>query len=135
MQGPDVLKCIRASATDSKPPKIPVFVITAHTVAEWAERCADLAVDGYVKKPFDPFDLLHRVKAQLWGGEEEGHGGSAQSGRGFMEGLSAPVRESVRFISNHYEEFLRTRDIAAHPRVFRSRKHLGRQFKKKRGKP
>ena len=39
----------------------PVMVITGNSSHDWAKRCADLNVQGYIEKPFDVERLLSRI--------------------------------------------------------------------------
>jgi YesN/AraC family two-component response regulator len=119
--GTEVLKSLRRFSA------VPVIVMTAYSTIEWAERCADLAVQGYIKKPFDPDDMLEKVRAVL--GERRGTGQVREGGS--MDGLSPRIRKAVRIIGDHYTESIRTRDVAA--QVFASRDYLGKKFKHETG--
>jgi CheY-like chemotaxis protein len=56
MDGIEVLSSIRKFSA------VPVIIMTAYSTIERAEKCADLGVQGYVRKPFDSYDLLDKVK-------------------------------------------------------------------------
>lgn len=46
-------------------PSIPVLVITGYPSKESAQRCRELGALHYIRKPFDPEDLLRRVRRVL----------------------------------------------------------------------
>lgn len=48
-------------------PGLPVIVITGYPSKESAERCRQLGALHYIRKPFDPEDLLRRVRRVLSG--------------------------------------------------------------------
>jgi len=109
-----------------------VIVMTAHSTIERAERCADLTVQGYVRKPFDPFDLLGRVRVMLK--EDRGIGGSKgnRSKCSLMNRPSVLVRESIKNIGDHYTKPIRPKDVAAQVHI--SREYIGKKFKKETGR-
>lgn len=43
----------------------PVLIMTGNSTHEWAKRCADLGVQGYLEKPVDIGVLLERVRKHL----------------------------------------------------------------------
>jgi CheY-like chemotaxis protein len=49
----------------SKHPEVPVMVVTGYPNRDTAERCRALGVTHYLRKPFDPEDLLRRVRKVL----------------------------------------------------------------------
>lgn len=62
LNGLTLLERIRAGH-----PTVPVFVITGYPSKESAERCRQLGAQHYIRKPFDPEDLLRRVRRVLAG--------------------------------------------------------------------
>jgi DNA-binding response OmpR family regulator len=46
-------------------PQVPVMVVTGYPSTESAAVCRGLGVTDYVRKPFDPDDLLRRVRRVL----------------------------------------------------------------------
>lgn len=62
LSGFDVLQEIRKSKTLRD---IPVIIITGHEDQEEKIRGLDLGASDYVTKPFDPLELVARVKVQL----------------------------------------------------------------------
>jgi len=126
MEGLDVLKGIREFSKT-----VPVIVLTGHSTIERAERCADLMVHGYIRKPFDSFDLLERVREILNENTNIGNIEINHSTYASVNGLSSPIRQSVNFINNHYTKPIMPKDVAA--RVLVSREYLGRKFKKELG--
>ena len=126
MDGAEVLKSIRKISKT-----VPVIVMTAHSTIERAERCADLMVQGYIRKPFDPFDLLERVRAMLKEDRRKGCSKGSRSKCGFMNRPSLPVRESIKIMGDHYTEPIRPKDVAAQVHI--SREYIGKKFKKETG--
>lgn len=43
----------------------PVLIMTGNSTHEWAKRCADIGVQGYLEKPVDIGVLLERVRKHL----------------------------------------------------------------------
>ena len=60
MNGMDTLKRIREISSDIK-----VIIMTGKSNHDWAKRCANLNIHGYIEKPYDPDDLISRIKNQL----------------------------------------------------------------------
>jgi CheY-like chemotaxis protein len=53
---------------------LPIIALTAHALPEERQRCLDAGMNGYVTKPFKPYDLFAAVEG--WGGpadKEDGH--------------------------------------------------------------
>jgi YesN/AraC family two-component response regulator len=126
MDGVEVLENIREISKT-----IPIFIMTAYSTIQRAERCADLMGQGYIRKPFDPLDLLDRVEATLkeniWVGDfHENHSKSRP-----LDRPSIPVRESIKFIGSHYTEHILPRDVAAEVHI--SREYMGKLFKQEMG--
>jgi YesN/AraC family two-component response regulator len=124
IDGIEVLKWTRGLA---EPP--PVMILTGHSSQERAEECADLAVIGYVQKPFDANKLFDRVTVML---KEDKKTGiiAANSKSGSAKKLSSLVEKAIRFIKGHYldhTEPLKPKEVADHVGV--SREHLLRSFK------
>ncbi len=62
IDGFEIYKRIRSTATTSK---IPIIIVTAVEDPTYFARGRELGADGYITKPFDPDELLARVKACL----------------------------------------------------------------------
>lgn len=62
MDGFDTLQYIRS---DDKTKNLPVIMLTAVADEETVIRAAAYNVDGYIKKPFMPEDLIERVRSYL----------------------------------------------------------------------
>lgn len=60
MSGAEVLEKIRE--TDSH---LKVLIMTGHRDWEDMTKCADLGIQGYIEKPFNPGDLLAKLRALL----------------------------------------------------------------------
>jgi YesN/AraC family two-component response regulator len=126
MEGLDVLKFIREFSKT-----VPVIVLTGHSTIERAERCADLMVYGYIRKPFDSFDLLERVREILNKNANTGKIETNHSTYASVNELSSPIRQSVKFINNHFTKPIGSKDVAA--RILASREYIRKKFKKELG--
>jgi len=60
LTGVDLLESLR-----SKNNNTPVFILTGNSCQNWAEKCADLNIQGYIKKPVDIENLMCRIKKHL----------------------------------------------------------------------
>lgn len=126
MEGLDVLRHIREFSKT-----VPVIVLTAHSTIERAERCADLMVYGYIRKPFDSFDLLKRVRERLNENTDMADIETNHSIFASANGLSNPIKQSVKFINNHFRKPIGSKDVAA--QILVSREYIGKKFKKELG--
>ena len=54
---------------DGSAGRIPIVAMTAHSVANEAQRCRDVGMDDFITKPIDPDQLL-RVVARWTGGTD-----------------------------------------------------------------
>lgn len=57
-KGEELLRCLRAKGED-----VPVLVLTAKGALEDKETCFDLGADDFLTKPFEPKELLLRIRA------------------------------------------------------------------------
>lgn len=55
--GVELLEILRSQNNNT-----PVLILTGNSCQDWAEKCADLNVQGYVKKPIDVEKLICRIK-------------------------------------------------------------------------
>ena len=99
MDGVDVLKCIRE---DSR--TVPVIVMTGYSTIERAEECVNFRACAYIRKPFDPFDLLEKVRMTLKESEKTDHFGPGDPVSDVMSRPSRLIMDAVRFIDDHYSE-------------------------------
>jgi len=125
IEGIDVLKRIREL---SEPP--PVIVITGHSTHERAKECANSAVQGYIEKPFDPFELLERVTGILRENKNT-ENVVTNSEPVFAKELSRLVEKTIRFINIHYTRPIRPKNVAEQVSI--PRKRLGKKFKEETG--
>jgi len=127
--GVDVLKSMRESSDLP-----PVMILTAHNSAEWAARCADLGVQGYIEKPFDPFVLFERVKKTLAGKKSSENIETDHPIPSPVKNLSSVVKKAIEFIENNYMRPIPIlpRDVAKY--VGRSEVRFGKRFKRETGK-
>jgi two-component system response regulator YesN len=77
MNGVEFLEKVRSAGNGTL-----VIIMAGNSCREWAEKCADLNVQGYAKKPVDVENLIFRIKKllgmedfevlrELWGDEYE----------------------------------------------------------------
>ncbi len=60
IDGVETLKRIRERDTDIK-----VIIMTGRISHEWASKCTNLNIQGYLQKPFEPDELIERMKNAL----------------------------------------------------------------------
>ena len=95
MNGVEFLKRLR-----DKGKKTPVIMVTGQSCASCAERCADLGVSGYVKKPYDIDDLICRIHSLVNANKTSKEDINF---REFLENIDHPkVREVVTYIHGNY---------------------------------
>jgi DNA-binding response OmpR family regulator len=44
---------------------VPIFIVTARTTTEAKERCAAAGADEFIVKPYNPQELIRRIKLRL----------------------------------------------------------------------
>jgi two-component system response regulator YesN len=127
LTGVDMLKSLRSLNNNT-----PVFILTGNSCQEWAERCADLTVQGYVKKPVDVVSLICRIKKvlgmedfevlrELWGSDFETRTAS----------ISPTIKKALIYIQRNHEKDFTREEIAAYLGV--SPDYLSRQFHRECG--
>jgi DNA-binding response OmpR family regulator len=88
---------------------VPIIMLTARTSTADKVRGLTLGADDYVEKPFEPGELLARIRAQLRR-YREWSGSGDSGGRG---GVRAPLQVgALRLEPASYEVFLRERLVA-----------------------
>lgn len=128
MSGLDVLTKIR-----EKRPDVNILIVTSKSCHDWAIRCADLRVQGYLEKPVNDRELAERIKKMigsdhvrflqsLWKHEYEAIAGS----------ISDTVKRVIEYIHNHYHRDFSRDEVAAHVNL--SPDYLSRLFHKECGK-
>lgn len=127
LSGVDLLESLRSRNNNT-----PVFVLTGNSCQEWAERCADLNVQGYIKKPIDIESLICKIKKvlgmegfevlrELWGSDFEAR----------MASINPTIKKALIYIHrNHKKDFTRE-EIAAYLSV--SPDYLSRKFHRECG--
>lgn len=58
------LEVIRFLRTEMKK-KTPVLIVSAFSDPQMQRQASEMKVDGYITKPFDPEDLIQKVKASI----------------------------------------------------------------------
>lgn len=127
MPGPDVLVRIRRDCRE-----VPVIIMTGASSHEYAKQCADLNVQGYIEKPFDPEQLLERMRKLtgldgckylrlLWGEDFQPR----------YSRLSQTTKKAMAFICTHLQTGCTRKDIAGHLGV--SPDYLSRSFSEECG--
>lgn len=127
MNGVKLLQLIR-----EKDKEIPVFILTGKSRHDWAMKCADLNVQGYMNKLVDIEELIKKMKKLLgiedfpilrafWRSDYEKR----------INSLSPLVMGALRYAEENYGKEIARGEIAAHLKV--SPGHLSRQFNREIG--
>jgi response regulator RpfG family c-di-GMP phosphodiesterase len=66
----DNFQLLQHLKTSSLLRKIPVLVLANGDDANLENECAELCVEAYVEKPFDPLIFLYKINSLLSGGQE-----------------------------------------------------------------
>ncbi len=122
MTGAEVLEKIRE--TDSP---LKVLIMTGHRDWEYMTKCADLGIQGYIQKPFDPGELQERLRTllgsldciflqDLWGDEYETK----------FSALSPIVKGALQYVRLNHDSNINRECVAAHIKT--SPEHLSRLF-------
>lgn len=110
----------------------PVFILTGNSCQDWAEKCADFNVQGYIRKPVNVVSLICRIKKvlgiedfevlrELWGCDYEA-----------KKALISPnIVRALGYIRQNYHNGIDRGDIAAFLEI--SPDYLSRQFHKECG--
>lgn len=127
MTGVELLEQVRESDSTT-----PILIMTGNSCQNWAERCADLNVQGYIKKPVNVERLIERIKKllciddcevlrELW----------KEDYRQKMDQLSPVIKKGLKYLCNNFgKEFDRGRMAAC---LGVSPGYLSRQFHKQCG--
>ena len=129
MNGLETLEKLRSGGKEIK-----VIIMTGRSCHEWAVKCADLSVNGYLEKPFKPKDIREKVfntlgiegfqyLKSLWGDEYYTR----------IHTLSSTIKEVLRFIEEKKRVFVTREMLSAHLDVTPS--YLSTLFNKECGIP
>lgn len=110
MNGLESLQIIRSADKFIK-----IIIMTGKSTHEWAKKCADLNVQGYVEKPFHTNDLLAKIKEVLhinaypllqeqWGSDYKKK----------LDSVSLPIRRAFDFIDKNNDGELRRESLASY---------------------
>lgn len=124
MTGVEMLEKVRNTNN-----KTPILIITGNSCHEWAEKCADMNVQGYINKPIDIERLKVRIKKvlgmedfevlrELWGDDYETK----------ITAVSATIRKALHFMGQNYQQDLTRDKVAGYLNI--SLDYLSRQFHK-----
>ncbi len=124
MTGVELLEKVRN--TDNR---TPVFIMTGNSCQDWAEKCADLNVQGYVRKPIDVENLICRIKKllgmeafevlrELWGDDYDIR----------IAAVSPTIREALHYMWQTYQQDITREKVAGYLNI--SLDYLSRQFHK-----
>ena len=127
MNGLETLEKIRERCS-----KTNVMIMTGRSRLDWAKRCADLNVQGYIEKPFESKVLIGRMKRllglddfkvlrKLWGKVYDAK----------MVLASPGIREALSIVQNNLKRNITRKEVAAHLDITPS--YLSRLFKKECG--
>ena len=108
MNGLEMLKRIRIKGNDIK-----VMIMSGTCCYEWARECADLNVQGYIEKGFNPEKLICKIKKIL--GIEEFRPLRELWGDDYGERISSishTVKGALKFIHQNYQKHFTRAEIA-----------------------
>ncbi len=116
MDGVTLLRSLRERGSD-----VPVIVVTGWSKLEYAEKCADLGVSGYLNKPYEFEELRDRVK-KLTDLNSKGQAGT-------LDGSVHPkLHEAIEYIHNNFAGTVTTTRVAQEIGI--SSDYLGRLFQR-----
>ena len=127
MNGVEMLRSIRDEDSEIK-----VIIMTGRSCHSWAAECADLNIQGYIRKPFDPPRLISRIKSHLKINESEFF--RTMWGDNFivyMASFSPSVKRVLALVEKKFRSSLSREDMAG--RLKMSPQHLSRIFSKECG--
>lgn len=124
MNGVEALRAIR-----KKCPYMKVIVITGSSSHDWAKECADLNVQGYMEKPFDPLALMERIKGLSRARNYNFLKTVLEEGRGQrVSNLSSATQYAICYIENNCHRNFTRDELAAYLNL--APDYLSRLFKK-----
>jgi len=129
MKGTEALEKIRDLSNDVK-----VIIMTGRSSHDYAKKCANLNVQGYVEKPFEVDQLTLQIKKHL--AMEEFKVLKALWTDNYDErlaSLSDLNRRTIHFLEKQYHTRLNIRELASRFKV--SHEHLSRTFHRECGIP
>lgn len=121
MDGVQFLKKIRRAGFH-----LPVLVVTGESCIEYAEQCADVGVNGYIRKPFSPEGLMNRVSFLLGIEDTSGDEVDAAAKYGHLK-----LREVMDYIHKNYSHAINIAHLSRDLGI--SSGYLARLFKKDTG--
>ena len=123
MNGVEVLEEIR-----KKDYHINVVIITGGRDYEWSRKCADLSVQGFIEKPFDPDELIKRINDILSTKRCKGihHILGAEVGEKELS-ISPTLKKILSYIEKNFPEKLSREEIADYHSI--SPEYLSRFFR------
>lgn len=127
LTGVDLLESLRSRNNDT-----PVFILTGNSSQEWAEKCADFNVQGYIKKPVDVVSLICRIKKvlgiedfevlqELWSGDYEKRAAD----------ISPVIKRALIYIGDSYSKGFDRSKMSVYLKI--SPDYLSRHFHKECG--
>ena len=103
--------------------------MTGNSCQDWAEKCADLNVQGYITKPIDVENLIFRIKRLL--GMEDFEVLREQWGPDYetrIAAISPTIKKALYYIGLNYQQDLTRNKVAGYLNI--SPDYLSRQFHK-----
>ena len=127
MNGIEMLEELR-----KKDEKIKVMIMTGRSCHEYAMKCANLNVQGYIEKPADPEELIAKMKKVLgisdcpvlkdfWKNEYEMK----------AESISPIIKRTISFVYENFHKDMTREDISAYLEI--SPDHLCKTLRKECG--
>lgn len=127
IDGVRLLKKVRESGNDK-----PVIVLTGNSSHEWAKKCADLNVQGYMEKPVDINRLILKIRKLLnIENPELLKEVLGDDDKEKIRSYSPIARRTIRYIEKNYKKNIKRGDIASYLNI--SPAYLSRHFHKECG--
>ena len=123
MNGIEVLEEIRRKDYDMK-----VVIMTGLRDYDWSRRCADLAVQGFIEKPFPPEKILIRLQQILSSKRCKGiHDMLGETLNERQDDLSPTLKKALHYIETNFPKKISREEIAEYLCI--SPEYLSRIFR------
>ncbi|MDT8316943.1 MAG: response regulator [bacterium] len=123
MNGIEVLEEIRRKEYPLK-----VVIMTGRRDYDWSRRCADLAVNGFIEKPFHPEDMLKRMRLILDAKRCKGvHDMLGEAFNKKQDSISPTLKRTLSYIEANFPKKISREEIAEYLGI--SPQYLSRLFR------
>ncbi len=127
LNGIDMLARIRRDGDNVK-----TIIMTGKSSHDWAVRCADLHIHGYIQKPFCPEKLIRRMKKLLGLDEVERlHKLLDHKDEHEIASISNTVKRAIKYLQANYNNYNIREDVAVYLNI--TADHLCKLMKRECG--